>query len=285
MAIYVVIVVGIGLFASEPLWPVFPTEEPTLHIFFWTMLVMSPALAQQMGWSYGVTSTDFVALRWGRERIRLPLSEYQGTAGYAGMVWLKFATRRVYLVSTIEPDRERFLAVLEERSRRLGSLAPAGVAASGDGFVRLRFAQLVFPASCVACGREPSGTTQLEAKLPLDVVMDSGVEFRVPVCASHRRTVLLFRVGSWVALFSTGMAVTALGALFMERAALEGVLLVGVMVGAMLFPVADFLHLPTWLGWWALGIRTSNLSGDLRFVTIHSRSQALLDQLRQLHGS
>ena len=61
-----------------------------------------------------------------------------------------------------------------------------------------------------------------------------------------------------------------------------GVIFLGLILGLILRHVASLLHLRTWIGWQTLGIRTSDLSGDLLSITIHTRSERLRRELANL---
>ncbi len=285
LVIWLCAVVLLGVFSPEPIWPWFPRGASRFHVFFWGLLIGSPAVVLQMGWSYAMTTTDFVVMRFGRERFRLPLHELKDTSTVMGMTWLTFASRNVLVVTGPDQDRQIFLKELEFRARRASGKAPAPAAVqTSEGSVRLEVEMLKFPEACVTCGAQPAGKTELEASHWFGMPFVQGLKLEVPTCASHRQRERLMRWLAGGALLGIGWALTLLFAL--QRSGKElwvpGVILVGLVPGLLLQHAASLLHLKSWIGWKTLGIRTSELSGDLRYVTIHSRSETLMRALLKL---
>jgi hypothetical protein len=271
------------MLAPGPLWPPLQSGLSRLHIFFWGLLGASPLMLMSMGWSYVLTPMEFVVRRFGRERFRLPLHELRDTSTVMGMTWLNFASRRVHVVTGPDQDRQLFLTELEARARRVGGKAPAPVAVqTGDGSVRLALLTLRFPEACVTCGERPTGKTKIEASHWFGIPMIQGVKVEVPVCATHRRQEQLVRALTWIAILGVGVAISFVSSINSTTAVFWGVMLLGLILGVILLRVAGLLHVRTWIGWQALGIRTSDLSGDLRHLTIHSRSEALMRELMKL---
>jgi hypothetical protein len=284
-ALYAGVLALLGVLSPDPIWPFFQSGASRLHVFFWMGVAVSPVMLLSLGWSYVLTPTEFVVKRFDRERFRVPLHELQNTTTVMGMTWLNFTTRRVHVVTGPDQDRLLFLQELEFRARRVGGKAPSPVPVqTGEGSVRLAVSALKFPDACVTCGERPSGKTELEASHWFGLPVVQGVKLEVPTCAVHRRREQVTRWLASITLLGLGQALS--WALAQQRVGKElwvpGVILVGLVPGLLLLHVAGLLHLKTWIGWQALGVRTSDLSGDLRYVTLHSRSEALMRELLKL---
>ena len=281
--VYLLATAILGMLAPGPLWPISESGLSRLHIFFWGLTLASPLMLMSMGWSYVLTPMEFVVKRFGRERFRLPLHELKDTTTVMGMTWLNFASRRVHVVTGPDQARQLFLHELESRARRVGGKAPPPVAVqTGEGSVRLAVLTLRFPEACVTCGAPPTGKTKIEASHWFGMPMIQGVKLEVPACAAHLRREQIVRGLTWMAILGLGIAISFVTSINSKTAVFWGVMLLGLILGAVLLHVAGLLHVRTWIGWQALGIRTSELSGDLRYVTIHSRSETLMRALLKL---
>lgn len=277
--LYLCATAALGELSSDPLWPIWPPRGG-LQLSFWLMVAMTPVMAWSIGWSYALTPSEFVVYRFGRERVRLPLREFKGNTTLVGD-WLHFTSRRVYVVTGRDADRLLFLRELQLRARNAGSAGPSVMAE--DGGVRLRVEALRFPDACVTCGERPTAKARIEASHWFGVPFVQGLKLEAPVCARHRRHELSARLLAWALLLGLGQAVVWAWALTSHHPWVAGgVIFLGLILGLILRHVASLLHLRTWIGWQTLGIRTSDLSGDLLSITIHTRSERLRRELANL---
>ena len=261
---------------TEAAWPPVPIHSRA-HLVFWILIAMTPLMIFQLGWSYALTPMEFVVRRFGNERFRLPLSEFKGNTTVMGIVWLRFAARRVYLVSGVDGDRQTFLRELDARSRRAVGQPAAAVPKEVDGRgLSLAVDQLHFPDSCVSCGAKPAREALIEASHWFGMPMIQGVVVKAPVCDLHWRREWQVRWLAHGAVFLLGIAGAVVPAFVVEGPVSPfGVLIIGVIFGLVLDRAARLLHLRTWCGWMSLGLRTGDLTGDLLRLTIYTRSEAL----------
>ena len=246
-------------------------------------LLTAIILSMSIGWSYVLTDLELIVRRFGRERRRLVLGQYEGNTAFMGLIWLRFTGHRVWLVSALDPARQAFLAELRLRADHAGATTTPLAPGMDGQRLRLRVADILFPDECVACSVEPTTSAVVRAVRGFDLIyvdFRTELEVAVPVCRRHGR---MRTLAGWL----RPVVIVPLVVLF--TLIIVAILGIGVWKGALLLSLLPAIAiyfmaqdpLSRRLDAAILGLHLTNPSSDLTEVTLHFRESSLLEKVRQ----
>jgi hypothetical protein len=281
--LYLALTLGVALYWrwSSGEWLPWPPSS-VFAVLPWLLLLLSPLIVFQMGWSYALVGTELVVRRFGKERHRLGLREYQGTTMRLGYPRIRFRERAVLLISSVNDERQAFLTELQRRAHASGGGPSERVRQIDSESVRLPIALLRFPPHCVACAAAASESVRLTVQRGIDLVLFSHfqyVDLWVPACASHASRRNRARWMSWLLLLPLTLLVATILMALVPGGVWGGALVIGALISLFLVRPVQTMFGGQILDWLVLGMRATRLSEDLTEITLRCRNRATFETI------